>query len=199
MSPAIRSLLAEMAAAFAAENRPEATQTADILSRASFAAHPTLTEDDTNAIRALLFSSPHPCAPAMAASHDALPWGVNPVARKVRPEHDDIYAVCDLMGPDSPVRSTHLRAGLYYQRPNRRYALHSHAAEETYVIIAGSALWTAGDTKKLLGPGDTVHHTTYMPHACQTGPEGVIALWRWNGDIGTDSYRIHDGHDAFAA
>lgn len=199
MSAAIRSFLAEMAAAFAAENRPEAAETADILEGASFTARCSLAEQDSQAIRALLFASPHPCAAPMAAAHGALPWGVNPVARMVRPEHDDIYAVCDLMGPDSPVRSDHLRAGLYYQRPNRRYALHSHAAEETYVIIAGSALWTAGDSRKLLGPGDAVHHSTYMPHACQTGPDGVIALWRWNGDIGTDSYRIHDGHDAFAA
>lgn len=199
MSDAIRSFLAEMANAFRSEGRADATETADAL----FSAEPAISTDpdprDSVAIRALLHTSPHPCAAALLAAQDELPWGINPVAQQVRPEHSAIYSVCDLMGPESVVFSSHLRAGLYYQRPNLRYALHSHAAAETYVIVAGHALWTAGDTRKLLGPGDMVHHSTYLPHACETGPEGVIALWRWSGDIGTESYRIHDGRDAFAA
>ncbi|WP_186766410.1 dimethylsulfonioproprionate lyase family protein [Phaeobacter marinintestinus] len=199
MSDVIRSFLNEMADAFRTEDRTEAQETAQTLASAAFAGTAPADFSDSEAIRTLLFASPHPCAASMLAAHDKLPWGVNPVARKARTKDLEIYAVCDLMGPDSPVYSGHLRAGIYYQRPNLRYALHSHAAAETYVIVAGSALWTAGDTRKLLGPGDAVHHSTYLPHACQTGPEGVIALWRWSGDIGTDSYRIHDGQDAFAA
>ncbi len=199
MAYSIRSLMAEMAAAFRSEGRPDATETADALALAEFATFPGPDPRDSLAIRELLFTSPHPCAAALLGAHDELPWGINPVAQQVRPEHSAIYSVCDLMGPDSVIFSAHLRAGLYYQRPNLRYALHSHAAVETYVIVAGNALWTAGDARKPLGPGDMVHHTTYLPHACQTGPEGVIALWRWSGDIGTESYRIHDGRDAFAA
>lgn len=199
MTDAIQTFLSEMAQAFRCENRPAAQDTAECLAQGFPAANSALDPTDSSAIRALLFESPHPVAQAMLAAHDVLPWGINPVARQVRAEHHEIYAVCDLMGPESPIQSDRLRAGLYYQRPNKRYALHSHAAEETYVIVAGSALWTAGDARKLLHPGDAVHHSTYLPHACQTGPDGVIALWRWNGDIGTDSYRIHEGHDAFAA
>jgi len=200
MTDVIRRALAEIAHAFRAERRDDALATAAALQSAPFQgqANPLAAADDA-AIRALLFASGHPTAVALLAAHDRMPWGVNPVARQVSADHMELYAVCDLMGPDSPIRSAHLRAGLYYQRPNCRYALHSHAAAETYVIIAGSALWTAGDARKLIGPGDSVHHSTYLPHACQTGPEGVVALWRWSGDIGVESYRMHDGQDAFAA
>lgn len=32
-----------------------------------------------------------------------------------------------------------------------------------------------------------------LPHGMHAGPEGFLALWRWSGDIGFDSYRIlHD-------
>lgn len=200
MSDAIRTFLAEMAHAFRSENRPDAAETAAALEMCGFAgATPAAHWPDREAVRALLFASPDPVARAMLPALDLLPWGINPVARQVRAEHLEIYAVCDLMGPLSPIAAPGLRAGLYYQRPNARYALHSHAAAETYVIVAGSALWTAGDSRKLLGPGDRVHHSTYLPHACQTGPDGVVALWRWSGDIAVDSYRIHDGDDAFAA
>lgn len=199
MPDAIRLFLSEMATAFHAENRTDAIETAQRLRTAAFSGQNGLSMRDADAIRALLFASSHPCARAMLDAFDALPWGINPVAGQIGSGYDEIYTVCDLMGPESPIRSGGLRAGLYYQRPNCRYALHSHAAVETYVIVAGSALWTAGDARKLLGPGDSVHHTTYLPHACQTGPDGVVALWRWSGDIATASYRIHDGQDAFAA
>jgi hypothetical protein len=29
-----------------------------------------------------------------------------------------------------------------------------------------------------------------MPHAMRAGPEGFLAMWRWSGDIGFDSYRM---------
>lgn len=198
MSNVNHVFLTEMANAFAVEDRPAAQFTAKALTGVSWTGRNGLCRSTDTAIRVLLEQSRHPVAQAMLAVQDRLPWGINPVQRQVTLDHSDIYAVCDLLGPKSPIQHEWLRAGIYYQKPNRRYGLHSHAAEETYVIIAGHAIWTAGDTQKPLGPGDIVHHSTYLPHACETGLSGVVALWRWNGDIATDSYRIHDGQDAFA-
>lgn len=193
-----RRFLAEMAAVFRAENRSCADETADALAAfPGLEAKPELAEDDSDAIRALLAASPLEVAHAALAAHDALPWGRNPVAARVSPDDNSLYRVADLLGPDGPLVCPTLRAGLYYQRPDTRYGLHSHAAVETYVIIAGRARWTAGDAQREMTPGHSVHHSTYLPHACETGPEGVVALWRWSGDIGIDSYRVHHGQDAF--
>lgn len=194
----VLDFFAAMAALFEAEGRDEAVETASVLRGL---ANPELTPlvgmVDTDPIRDLLLASPLPSANAMLAVLDQIPWGINPVSGQASAEALSSYVSSDLMGPDSPVFSENLRVGLFYQRPDARYGLHSHAAEETYIILAGRALWTAGDAQKEMGAGDYVHHSTYLPHACQTGPEGVLALWRWSGDIGVGSYRIHDGMGAF--
>jgi gentisate 1,2-dioxygenase len=198
MRDPIQTFLAEMADAFRAEQRDCATQTADALvSFANPEFAPNQVGDESDTIRALLAASPLAVAHAALAVHDELPWGYNPIADQVAAGDDAMYSVLALMGPDAPLFSTTFRAGLYYQKPNTRYGLHSHAAVETYVIIAGRALWTAGDAQREMTAGSSVHHSTYLPHACQTGDEGVVALWRWSGDIGIESYRVHHGTDAF--
>ena len=192
--------LSEMAAVFRAEGRACATETAAALLSATEIA--PLTNDspgDSGAICGLLAGSTLAVARAALAAHDTLPWGHNPVSSQMKPEDEALFSVVDLMGPDAPLYCPTLRAGLYYQRPNTRYGLHSHAAVETYVIIAGRAMWTAGDAQREMVAGHSVHHSTYLPHACQTGDEGVVALWRWSGDIGIDSYRVHHGAEAFGA
>jgi len=200
MRDPILTFLAEMAAVFHAEGRDCATQTADHLaSYANPAFEPSLNDNGSETIRTLLAASPLAVAHAALSAHDHLPWGHNPISSQISAEDQAMYSVLNLMGPDAPLYCPNLRAGLYYQRPNSRYGLHSHAAVETYVIIAGQALWTAGDAQREVTVGHSVHHSTYLPHACQTGDEGVVALWRWSGDIEVDSYRVHHGSDAFGA
>ncbi|MGR3803008.1 dimethylsulfonioproprionate lyase family protein [Marinibacterium profundimaris] len=201
MVHALSSFVDEMARVFEAEGRADGAALAVVLK--------TLPQDlwlqgsdcgADSAIRDLLGTSAMPVAQAALEAHDVLGWAPETYASRT-PDLAALspYVVADLLGPEQAFRCDHLRAGLYYQKPNTRYGLHSHAAEETYVIIAGAATWTAGERQRLLLPGDYVHHTTYLPHACETGPEGVVALWRWSGEIGKESYRVHDGQGAFAA
>lgn len=203
MTDTISPCLSGIADLLDAEGRTAAAETANCL-RAACGANPQrrpkgLEKTDAAALRALLMSSPLALASAVAAAEDDLGWGRNPVSSQVAEAVSDVpFVVANLLGPDGVIHSDTLRAGLYFQRPGTRYGLHSHAAIETYVIIAGRANWTAGEARRWLGPGEFVHHTSYLPHACETGELGVVALWRWSGDIGTDSYRVHDGHDAFA-
>lgn len=74
------------------------------------------------------------------------------------------------------------------KKTNSYYSLHNHDADETYVILAGQSLWTAGDDTRMRGTGDMIHHPSLMPHAFRTGPEGMVAFWRWSGDVNTHSY-----------
>ena len=139
-------------------------------------------------MRDLLATSDHPAARAILAAQALIPWGTNPVADRMSDEAAAICAVTTLMGPDGPIPAPDLRLGLFYQRPDSYYALHSHDADETYVILAGRAFWTAGEDRRIRRPGDYIHHPSLMPHAFRTGPEGVLALWRWSGDVNTHSY-----------
>ena len=99
-----------------------------------------------------------------------------------------MISVATLMGPDGPILAPDVRLGLVYMRPESYYPMHLHDADETYVIIAGQAFWIAGDDIRMRGAGDMIHHPSQMPHAFKTGPEGFLAIWRWSGDINTESY-----------
>lgn len=141
-----------------------------------------------NEIRALLASSPHPAAAAVLEDQSLVPWGSNPVEGNTEDTVAAMISVATLMSPEGPIPAPDVRLGLVYMRPDNYYPLHLHDADETYVIIAGRALWTAGDDIRMRLPGDMIHHPSLMPHAFRTGSEGFIALWRWSGDINTHSY-----------
>lgn len=188
--PAFDALLETLAAVYHAEGRDEATRTAHTLlttpAPEAFAPQSACALDQL--MRGLLSNSDHPAAAAILAAQDLIPWGTNPVADRMSDDAAAICAVTTLMGPDGPIPAPDLRLGLFYQRPDSYYALHSHDADETYVILAGCAFWTAGDDRRIRMPGDYIHHPSLMPHAFRTGPEGVLALWRWSGDVNTHSY-----------
>ena len=57
-------------------------------------------------------------------------------------------------------------------------------------ILSGIALWQAGDRRFPLAAGEATHHPPNLPHAMHAGPDGFLAMWRWSGDIGFDSYRM---------
>jgi quercetin dioxygenase-like cupin family protein len=139
-------------------------------------------------ILAVLTSSSHPAARAVLKAHNLLPWGSNPVENTTEKSIAAMISVATLLGPDGPIPAHDVRLGLVYMQPNCYYPLHFHDADETYTIIAGQALWTAGDDIRMRGVGEMIHHPSLMPHAFRTGSEGFLAIWRWSGDINTHSY-----------
>lgn len=187
--PAFDTLLCTLADTFRAEPRAEAEATAQALLTTQIPETflPRLPGPHDGAIRALLEGSDHPVARALRTVMDRVPWGTNPVEAQAGP-YGAIYAVAELLGPDGPIPAPDLRAGLFYQAPGTYYPLHLHDADETYTILAGSAEWTAGDDTRQRGAGESIHHPSLMPHAFRAGPEGILALWRWSGDINTHSY-----------
>lgn len=188
--PVFDALLGALADIFRSEGREAATLTARALfstpAPAGFPPQQPCALDML--MRSLLANSGHPAAKAVLAAQHLIPWGTNPVADRMSGEAAAICAVTTLMGPDGPIPAADMRLGLFYQRPDSYYALHNHDADETYVILAGGAVWTAGDDTRWRGAGDMIHHPSLMPHAFRTGPEGMLALWRWSGDVNTHSY-----------
>ncbi len=199
--PEFDTLLSALAAIYSREDREAAARTANALlttaAPAPFNVQQPCALDGL--MRDLLSTSPLPAAQAILGAQHLLPWGTNPVADRMSQSAAAICAVTTLMGPDGPIPASDLRLGLFYQRPNSYYALHNHDADETYVILAGAAFWTAGEDRRIRLPGDMIHHPSLMPHAFRTGEEGVLALWRWSGDVNTHSYAFLDDPEALIA
>lgn len=183
-------LLSALAAVYAAEPREEAGRTARLLIEEGprHLGAPRPAPPEAAAMRALLAGSDHPAARAALEGFGMIPWARNDLEGRTAAEAAGISAVATLLDPAGPIPATDLSMGVFYQYPNTYYPLHNHDADETYVIIAGSAVWTAGADTRLRGAGEAIHHPSRMPHAFRTGPEGMIALWRWSGDINTRSY-----------
>ncbi|MEZ5798212.1 MAG: dimethylsulfonioproprionate lyase family protein [Paracoccaceae bacterium] len=193
IDPAIEAI----AEVYAAEPRPEAVATALALRAAlplNWPPAPPCPMDA--AIRACLANSDHPVAQAALAAQDQLSWGANPVAGQMTDQAAAICAVLTLLDPEGPIPHPGFRVGLLYMSPHSYYPLHDHDADETYVIVAGAAEWTAGPDRRWRGAGEAIHHPSHMPHAFRTGDQGMVALWRWSGDINTQSYRFLPDPDA---
>ncbi|MGB3317267.1 MAG: dimethylsulfonioproprionate lyase family protein [Albidovulum sp.] len=188
--PAFDALLEAFAVIYRSEGREAADRTAHTLltTPAPEAFKPQAPCALDAMMRDLLTTSDHPAAQAVLAAQHLIPWGTNPVADRMSGEAAAICAVTTLVGPEGPIPAPDLRLGLFYQRPDSYYALHNHDADETYVILAGEVFWTAGEDRRIRRPGDYIHHPSLMPHAFRTGLEGVLALWRWSGDVNTHSY-----------
>lgn len=142
-------------------------------------------------MRGLMEGSSLPVVRALQAVQGRMPWGSNPVEGQGGIANN-FFCVATLMGPEGPIPAHDFRLGLFWQAPDTYYPLHSHDADETYTILAGSVIWTAGDDTRLRQAGESIHHPSLMPHAFRAGPEGFLALWRWSGDINTHSYAFLD-------
>ena len=101
------------------------------------------------------------------------------------------HAYAELIGPDGHYASNALRFGMYVQAPEMAYVAHAHGAEEFYMVLSGVADREAdGHRAANVGPGAIRHHPPHVPHATFTGPEPLLALWSWRGDIAFESYRL---------
>lgn len=100
-------------------------------------------------------------------------------------------AYAELIGPTGPMISDQCRFGFYLQAPNCLYPAHSHAAEEFYYILSGSAEWRLDEDEIFMPPvPDLIHHLPWQKHEMRTGHAPLLAMWIWTGDIGYSTYSI---------
>ena len=192
---AFRRLLLALADIYAGEGRPGGDQAAAAYRRAAddlpvLRPHPPYRLDD--AIRTASEDAAHPAARAAREAHPVLRWSATGILDEHIPTAvSDVFAVVSLIGPGAMVEAEGVRAGLFMQVADTYYPLHAHAAEETYVMLAGSGEWTLeGHPPASRTAGDYIHHPSGAGHATRTGPRPLLAAWRWSGDIGLESYRL---------
>jgi quercetin dioxygenase-like cupin family protein len=184
-------LLLALADLTALEPRAEAQATAEALRAATGTDFPA--QEPSVLSPGILHTASLPGDPAarlIHAAHPWLPWADSPAASLQPTGLRAIKSVVTLLGPGAPIPSDTLLFGLFYQAPGSYYPLHAHNAAETYTLLAGRADWQAGDRRLALTAGEAIHHPPDLAHAMRAGPEGFLAMWRWSGDIGFDSYRM---------
>jgi quercetin dioxygenase-like cupin family protein len=189
-------LIGALAELLEAEPRPEAIATARALrtGAALLALRPGPPPRPSSMAAAIArtcgLPDAHPAARLVAAAQGALAWADSPAASLQPTALAAIKSIVELLGPEGPILAPDLRFGLFWQAPGTYYPLHAHTAAETYTLLAGRADWQAGDRRLRLGAGEAVHHPPELPHAMRAGPDGFLAIWRWSGDVGFESYRM---------
>lgn len=126
---------------------------------------------------------------AMRPELAGLPWTDGGFSLPPAIKSRNAYA--ELIGPEGPVVSDKCRFGFYLQAPDCLYPPHSHAAEELYLLLDGSAEWQLDDCRPFTPPSPgLVHHQPWQKHAMRTGASPLLALWVWLGDIRYGTYTI---------
>ncbi|MBE1283889.1 MAG: hypothetical protein GJ676_11310 [Rhodobacteraceae bacterium] len=130
---------------------------------------------------------PAETAPATQAILDALPhlrWQQTYTEADGFSRHWlDSYGYANVISPEGPYLSDDLRVCLCYWGRGLHYSEHSHAPEETYVILAGQARFHAENrSPRDAGPGDTIHHTPHQKHAIDMDPGPLLVVAFWRGD-----------------
>ncbi|MEM0924210.1 MAG: dimethylsulfonioproprionate lyase family protein [Pseudomonadota bacterium] len=192
---ATKALFTDLALLFEAEGRPGGDVAAEALRRhggdpAVLSGKRTVLSD----LVAELLTRPGAMAAAVSAAAimDQMPWHHSGLEDgRIRPDVALDMITCELLGPTGMILAEGCRVGLFAQRPGQVYPSRHHAAEETFVMLSGTASWQAGDGSWWdAGPGDQIHHTSMISHRSNAGPEGFVAAWRWTGDIGRESYLL---------
>ncbi|MDR2261710.1 MAG: cupin domain-containing protein [Azoarcus sp.] len=126
---------------------------------------------------------------------DALPWRYSYTPRPDAPDIGERMAWAELVGPIAPFHSHDICLGLTAIGPRLLYPRHYHPAVETYLVISGTAAWTAANATRRHPPGALILHPANIVHAMETGDEPLLAAYAWTGDVETLS-AYEDGGSA---
>ncbi|WP_102226442.1 dimethylsulfonioproprionate lyase family protein [Acidimangrovimonas sediminis] len=190
---ALALLLLGLQFLYANEGRDGGTEAALVLGEAlgRLTDQPILTDRTMPPVDGLAPGA-HPLAAAIHAAGPLIPWyhaglddGKIPeaVARRM--------LTAELVGPEGLIHDTRARIGLFWQGAGVDYPVRTHAAEETYLVLAGEGGWSLDHAAHTLhGPGAVIFHPSFAPHASRTDTRPMLAAWRWGGEIGWESYKI---------
>ncbi|MEO1192904.1 MAG: dimethylsulfonioproprionate lyase family protein [Pseudomonadota bacterium] len=95
------------------------------------------------------------------------------------------YGFAEIVGKWGPFVSEVIRSGVGAWGPGIVYPLHRHQANEIYILLAGSAEFTVGDTPpRQLSAGAVVPVPPQAIHGFRTHDEPAVVFYLWqNGDL----------------
>ena len=109
----------------------------------------------------------------------------------------EAYGFAEIIGKWGPFVSNHVRVGMVLWGPNIVYPQHRHKAEEVYLIVAGSAMFTIGQGNEAITgkkrAGDVVRIPSNSLHGFTTSDEPIAILAVWLAD--SEDLRAPSGFD----
>jgi hypothetical protein len=123
-----------------------------------------------------------PLVEAIVDEAGALAWRQTYTADDLGQPFLDRYGWTEFAGFRGPIASETVAIGVLVLGPETVYPQHSHAAEEVYLPVAGTAEWLKGDegwTPR--APLEMIHHAPWKRHAMRTGAEPLLAIYVWRG------------------
>lgn len=190
----LSQLMSALAGLFAAENRPGGYEAARALLTAAAVERdlPRHPEGPIHAhLMAALDGDPHPLSPLIRAAEPFLEWELSSLDGRIRDEIARNMMQAEILGPGTMFPHAAVNVGLFVQAPNLDYVTRRHAAEETFVVLGGGAVWQRGDEAKHFGGiGAVIHHPSMMPHTDCTQESPLLATWRWTGNISVEGYAL---------
>jgi dimethylpropiothetin dethiomethylase len=191
----MKDLLLAVAAEFAAHDLDAARVIADRLTATAnrkAAMSPGTGSHLAYLTTTLAAAGAHPLAARLAPLAQDLNWSEGREFKMPASFHGR-FAYCEIVGPNGMIPAEGFRFGAYLQFPDTWYPIHSHAAEELYFILSGTAEWTRTTAvAQPERPGTLIRHTTHEGHATRTLAEPLLALWAWHGDIDLASYQVEN-------
>ncbi|MDR1423287.1 MAG: cupin domain-containing protein [Azoarcus sp.] len=116
---------------------------------------------------------------------DALPWRFSYEPREDAPDIGERMAWAELVGPIAPFHSHKVCLGLTAIGPDLLYPTHRHPAVETYLVLSGTAAWTAAGVTRDQPPGTLILHPSNIVHAMRTTAAPLLAAYAWTGEVET--------------
>lgn len=99
-----------------------------------------------------------------------------------------VYAI---IGDTGPFMSHKMALYMVYMPAGLSYPWHAHKAEEFYYILAGEAVFRrAGHPDTTLTEGNTLSHSSEMPHAMQTYDKPMLSLAVWRTHLDKPAYLL---------
>ncbi len=90
------------------------------------------------------------------------------------------YGFAEVIGKNGPFISERVRCGIGVWGPHIIYPQHHHQAEEIYIVLAGSALFTLGAAAEQRHcAGDVVFVSSHLPHQFCTEDDALVVLYLW--------------------
>lgn len=133
----------------------------------------------------------HAVTQALINAAPLLRWQQSYDATQMAQEWLDGYGWVNLASPDGIYVIDGFRLSIGYWAKGLTYPFHSHEPEETYVVLAGHAVFEAEDREpREVGPGDIIHHPSGLPHAMRMDHQPLLAAAIWTGAHPTTPPRL---------
>lgn len=118
----------------------------------------------------------------LVAHQDQLQWLQSYTADDFGAYFTQHYCFTEIIGTRGHFVSNEFAAGLVLYGPNIDYPDHWHVADEIYLPLSDTGLWSSDrDDYQKRRAGDIIYHSSNMPHAIRTGDEPLLAAYVWHG------------------